>query len=536
MKKGRWILELLFNGRILTMEGGVRASAILTHEGRILAVGESEALAGKAGADCRRTDLRGAAVLPGFIDGHSHLVQFANSLRFVSLAGCTSFSQIQEALAQRLMPGKPSAEDWIVGFGYDHNRLDEAGHPDRFTLDEVSSVRPILISHASGHMGCANSAALSAAGIGPGTPDPDGGRIGRHHDGTPSGYLEENAFMALAAVVPQPSREQMLRHLDEAQKRYLSYGVTTAQEGLMKQPEFELLDDAAERGRLKLDVVGYADIRDSASLLRQHPDRFSYRARFRLGGYKLFLDGSPQGRTAWLTAPYLPSGDQDETYCGYPIYTDEQVRAFVAAAASEGRQLLTHCNGDAAIDQLLSAYEAPSLHRDVVIHAQLMRRGQLPRLRELGLMPSYFVAHTWYWGDTHLRNLGTDRAKRISPLASTAALGIPFTLHQDTPVLPPDMLQTVWCAARRITSGGVLLADDERISPEAALQAITLWGARQYSEEDTKGSLVPGKRADLVILDRDPTAVPTDEIPAISILATVKDGEAVYRRPPHPAN
>lgn len=171
-----------------------------------------------------------------------------------------------------------------------------------------------------------------------------------------------------------------------------------------------------------------------------------------------------------------------------------------------------------------------------MIHAQLMRRDQLPRLRELGLMPSYFVAHTWYWGDTHLRNLGADRAKQISPAGLHRRAG--HSLHASPGHAGPASghAPNRMVRSRRITSGGVLLADDERISPEAALQAVTLWGARQYSEEDTKGSLVPGKRADLVILDRDPTAVPTDEIPAISILATVKDGEAVYRRPPHPAN
>ena len=298
----------------------------------------------------------------------------------------------------------------------------------------------------------------------------------------------------------------------------------------MKSPEFEALRAAAGSGTLRLDVVGYADIRDHAFLVERHPELFTYHNHFRLGGYKLFLDGSPQGRTAWVTEPYEQAEGQPANYCGYPIYDNDQVRTYVEKAEREGRQLLTHCNGDAAIDQLLNAFDRPTANRDVVIHAQLMRKDQLARVKALGLMPSYFAAHTWYWGDAHLKNFGPRRAGLISPLASTAAMGIPFTLHQDTPVLLPDMLETVWCAVRRVTKHGVQLAWSEAVSPETALEALTLGGAYQYFEEGSKGTLSPGKRADLVILEKDPTAVPVDEIKNIAVLATVKDGETAYRK------
>lgn len=523
-------MKLYHHGQILPMGGVPRAAALLLDGPRIAAVGGLEELCRQAGADCELVDLCGAAVLPGFIDGHGHFVQFANSLRFVSLAGCTSFLQIQEALDRHRRENGLSEADWLIGFGYDHNNLREGRHPTRVELDDVSRTNPILISHASGHMGCVNSAALRAAGITAGTADPAGGRIARDVAGEPTGYLEETAFMSLAAAAPQPTQEEMERLLRRAQAVYFSYGITTAQEGLMKQPEFDLLRHAAETGALRLDVVGYADIRDNAAIVAEHPDRFTYHGHFRLGGYKLFLDGSPQGRTAWVSKPYEQADGQSADYCGYPIYETDQVRAYVEKAEREGRQLLTHCNGDAAIDQLLAAFEGPTVNRDVIIHAQLLRKDQLPKVRALGLMPSYFAAHAWYWGDAHLRNFGPERAGRISPLASTAALGIPFTLHQDTPVLPPDMLETVWCAVRRVTKGGVQLSESEAVSPMQALEAVTLNGAYQYFEEGDKGTLSPGKRADLVILEKDPTAVPADEIRGIAVLETVKDGETVYRR------
>ena len=515
---------LLHNGTVLTLTGGRRAEALLLDGARIAAVGSRAELERLAGPGCRRYDLQGGAVLPGFVDPHSHFVQYADGLRVAHLSDCASFADLQAALARQ-----GACDGWIIGSGYDQDLLSEGRHPDKSVLDAVSAAEPVLISHVSGHMGCVNSAALAAAGIGPDTPDPPGGKIGRDNQGRPNGYLEETAFIQLAALIPRPDRAKMLELLAQAQKAYFSYGITTAQEGLLRQNEFDLLEDAAGRGLLDLDVVGYVDIRQSPEIAEAHPDRFRYRNHFRLGGYKLFLDGSPQGRTAWLTEPYLPRGDQGPDYRGYPIYSDEEVRAFVAKAEAEGRQLLTHCNGDAAIDQLLAAFSAPTVRRDVVIHGQTMRPDQLPRLKALGLMPSYFVAHTWYWGDAHLRNLGPQRAGRISPLASTAALGIPFTLHQDSPVIPPDMLETVWCAVRRRTRGGVQLDRAEAVAPETALEAVTRWGAWQYFEEDRKGTLEPGKTADLVILDRDPAAVPADEIPKIRVLITCKEGQAVYQ-------
>ena len=258
-----------------------------------------------------------------------------------------------------------------------------------------------------------------------------------------------------------------------------------------------------------------------------------YHRRFKLGGYKMFLDGSPQGRTAWLRRPY--QGEQE--YRGYGTLTDAEVLDMVRRAGTDGMQLLAHCNGDAACAQYLAALDAAAREgvdlaalRPVMIHAQLLGRDQLPEVRRLGVIPSFFVAHVYHWGDVHLENLGPGRAEAISPAGSAAEKGIPFTFHQDAPVIRPDMLETVWCAVNRVTRQGRVLGREERVDVRTALEAVTVHAAYQYFEETDKGTLAPGKQADLVILDRDPLAVPQEELRDIRVLETWKDGVPIFCR------
>ncbi|MEG1268428.1 MAG: amidohydrolase [Oscillospiraceae bacterium] len=524
-------MKIYYNGDIVTMNGGRVCEALLEDGGKIKAVGTLEEIKKLAGTNAQTTDLGGKALLPGFIDAHSHFVQFAGSLRFVSMAKCKAIDEICDTLIEYREKNQIDSDAWIIGFGYDHNNLAEKRHPTKQELDRISRTNPVLISHTSGHMGCVNSRALELSEIDENTENPQGGVIGRvGNTKEPSGYLEETAFMGLASGAPQPSEKEMLTLLKRAQEIYFSFGVTTAQDGLMKDMEFSLLKAADDTGVLKLDVIGYADIKSCPELVSGNPGLAAYHGHFKIGGYKLFLDGSPQGRTAWLTEPYTKQDDQPDDYSGYAIYKDKEVDAYVEKAEKEGRQLLTHCNGDAAIDQLLNAHKKPTLNRNVIIHAQTIRLDQLERVKYLGLMPSYFVAHTYYWGDTHIKNLGAERAGIISPIASTEKLGIPFTFHQDSPVLVPDMIDTVWCAVNRVTKGGVQLSPDEAVSIETALRGVTANGAYQYFEESTKGTLEAGKRADMVILSENPLNVQREKLREIKVSETIKDGESVFKR------
>lgn len=525
--------QIYYNGNILTLEKGAPAEALLVEGGAVKALGSYDELRLAAGDGARRVDLLGRTLLPAFIDAHSHITSLASTLASVPLEGAKSQEEIAKRIRDYVAAHGVPAGKWVTGFGYDNNLLPGREHPDRRLLDAAAPQNPVVISHASGHMGVMNTQGLRQMGIAASTPDPAGGKIGRELDGEPSGYLEEAAFTATAARMPEPSPEESLRLLEEAQKVYLRHGITTVQDGFTAPAQWELLRQAAEEGRLAVDTIAYADLCGSPGMLHENRDWREYQNHLKLGGYKIFLDGSPQGRTAWMSEPYLGG---EPGYRGYPAHENQQVRAYLDTALREGAQLLAHCNGDAAAQQFLDAYAAareqnpgaPDI-RPVMIHAQLLRRDQLPRLRALSMIASFFVAHVWHWGDVHLHNFGPARANLISPAASALREGVTFTFHQDTPVLPPDMLETLWCAVCRRTKDGVLLGESERITPAAALAAVTKNAAYQYFEEGRKGTLRPGKLADMVILDRDPLRVSPEEIRNIRVMETIKEGKTLYR-------
>ena len=512
---------LFFGGSILTMEDAPAPEAVLVRDGKIAAAGPLAALTALA-PGARRRDLEGCCLMPAFLDAHSHITALASTLGLCQLGAAGSFREIRTAL-QDYRAAHP--QGWTVGFGYDHNVLDERAHPTRQVLDECMPGVPVLITHASGHMGVASTAALEAMGITADTPDPEGGRIGREADGrTPNGYLEETAFLRIRAALPAPSRADACKALAAAEQAYLSHGIVLAQEGLADQGRYDLLASA----RLTVDTVGYADLKHDPDLAE----------RPGIGGYKIFLDGSPQGRTAWMLEPYARQEEGETDYRGYPVYSDDEVTGFLRTALKRRRQILAHCNGDAAAEQYLRCMERAAAEtgveaaciRSVMIHAQLVRREQLERMKRLGMIPSFFAAHLWYWGDVHTENFGARRAASISPLAWAAELGLPFTLHQDTPVIQPDMLESVWCAACRVTRRGAVLGPELRLSPREALKAVTIHAAYQYFMENERGSIAPGKRADLGILSGDPTAVEPLSIRQIWVLETIKDGTTVYAR------
>lgn len=503
-------------GKIITMEQDFTAEALLTDGGRIAAVGSEERLAA-LGAQ-RVVDLAGGALLPGFLDAHSHFSQVSAAQGQAALGGG---GDMAETIRDFLRRTAPAPGDWVIARDYDP--APGEAPPGLAALDAMAEGHPLLIQYRSGHMALLSSEALRLCGITPHTPDPAGGRIGRE-DGRLTGYLEENAFFLCREHIPVPGGAALAAACDAAQRVYASHGITTVQEGLFTAqmaPMYDLM-----RGRMKLDLVAYAE---PASLSAA---REAVRGEhLRLGGVKIFLDGSPQGRTAWMTEPYTGG----ENYRGSGTMTDEAVEEAMLLSGREGVQLLAHCNGDAAAEQFLRCLAraeetCPTLAslRPVIIHAQLIRPDQLRRAKELGAMVSFFVAHVWHWGDVHVRNFGPERARRISPAASALALGLPFTFHQDTPVVEPDMLETIWCAAERRTRSGAVLGGGERIGVGDALRAVTSTAAYQYFEENRKGSLRPGKAADLVLLSGDPLTVPPDKLRDIRVLATVKDGETIY--------
>lgn len=525
--------KLFYHGSVITMEeDGLYAEAVLIKDGKILFAGSLKEAEAKAEAP-EKIDLKGHTLLPGFIDAHSHFTGVANGLLQISLEACGNFKEIEKTLKQELEARKPAEGSWILVRGYDHNRLEEKRHPSLELLDRVAPEHPMVVQHQSGHVGIFNTAAMKQLEIGADTVVPEGGVIEKK-DGKLTGYMEENAFLEYLKKIPLPSAKELLDAYIRAQEVYASHGITTVQEGMLTEEMLPLYQELLKSGCLKLDLVGYADAGKGEEIARKLAGYLhTYKGHFKLCGYKIFLDGSPQGRTAWLREPY----EGEKEYRGYPAVKQTDVEETAGMAEKNHMQLLAHCNGDAACAQYLKAVRAVesrpgemfSALRPVMIHAQMLARDQMEEVKRLQVIPSFFIAHIYHWGDTHIKNLGSRRAAYISPAGSASRMGIPFTFHQDSPVISPDMMETLWCAVNRRTKDGCVLGKEERLDVLSALKAVTVYGAYQYFEETEKGTLSPGKKADLVILDQDPLKVPLENLKDIKVLETIKEGETIYR-------
>ena len=528
--------QIFYNGKIITMEHNnaekelvCMPEAVLVRDDLIYKVGSLDKIEKIAEKNATWHNLDGRCLMPSFIDAHSHIVMTGQMAMLADLSDCCSFADVVDVLADYAESNHCTKEHVVIGYGYDHNFLKEGTHPDKFVLDKVSSEIPILIIHISAHLACANSAALALAGIDFDTPDPDGGLIGRiGMSNEPSGYIEESGLQLLQSVLLPRVKTDFLQLQQKMQDIYIKNGITTVQDGASTENDINILRGLNSKGKLKIDVVAYP-VMDSnnVDLVKKYKtSNGDYTGRLRIGGYKIVLDGSPQGRTAWMSKPYV-NGEPE--YCGYPWMKNELVDNLVKKAVSARKQILAHCNGDAASEQFISAYEKAVDKisnkedlRPVMIHCQTVRNDQLERMSRLKMIASMFVGHVWYWGDIHMRNFGPERGKHISPVRDAIDKGVVVSFHQDTPVTKPDMLHSVWCAVNRISRSGKIIGEEQSVVVYDALKAITINAAYQYFEEKTKGSIKEGKIADLVILSHSPLEIDQKEIRNIKVLETIK--------------
>ena len=517
---------LYFGGPIVTLEEPQYAQALVERGGRIAYVGDREEAERLAGPGARRVDLEGRALLPAFVDPHSHLLACAYARLQVPLGECAGWGEIADRLSRHVQERGIQPGEWVKGTGYDQNALAEGAAPDRFCLDRACPHNPVVIQHASGHAGVFNTLALERLGA----LNEDCG-LERDGRGELTGRGEENPFLDLLGRIPMDGLEDVLRAFQGAQEEYASHGITTAQEGLLQPVMAPVYQEILRRGLLYLDVNAYVPPADYDRLRGQFAQGVSASpGTFQVAGMKIFLDGSPQGGTAWVREPYAGGG------CGTSTMTDGQVLSAFRQALDRDAQLLAHCNGDRAAEQYLTLLAqaereaGKKLCRPVMIHAQLLGLDQLERVKALGVIPSFFVAHVYHWGEIHVKNFGLDRAGRISPAGSALARGIPFTFHQDSPVIPPDMLETIWCACVRRTKAGRVLGAEERVPVEAALRAVTQNAALQYGLENELGTLRPGRRADFVLLSGDPLRTPPEELKKLQVERTIQRGRTIWSR------
>ena len=520
------------------------AEAVAVKEGKILAVGQRCAIqSAHKGATTRIVDLAGRTLAPGFVDGHAHFLGFGSqAVGAILLAPPDGTVETIEDIVTKLK-GYADGPDvgrtgWIFGIGYDDALLGR--HPTRDDLDKVSTEIPVIAVHISGHFSAMNSAGLAKVGYSAETQDPEGGVI-RRREGSrePNGVLEELASIpvmipAINAQSPQDKDYFINKGLQLAK----SYGYTTASEGRLMGFQQPALVSAAERGMLDIDVISYVDY-TAKEILSSPWFAREYNGHYRVAGLKITLDGSPQGRTAWRTIPYLlPPDGQQAGYKGYPAIPDTQfVADLIDESYQKGWPVHVHANGDAAIDQFIAATRpshdkyGPGDRRHTLIHGQFIRQDQLDALEELQVIPSLFPMHTFYWGDWYDEIIGPQLAQQISPMKSAIKRDMKPTSHTDAPVALPNLMQVMWATVNRVSRSGRVVGPEERVTPLEALKAITLWGAREHFEEQTKGSIETGKLADLVILSDNPLTMDTMKINKIRVLETIKEGKSVYRAP-----
>ena len=518
------------------------AEALAVKDGKIVAVGaRAEIERARKGAATKIVDLGGKTLLPGFMDPHSHYI---NSLSMATQANVFAppagpgkdVPSIVAALQAFRQTHKIPAGELIMAYGYD-----ESAMPDRMLnrddLDAAFPDNPVMVGHVSLHGAVLNSAALKKYGISADTKTPAGGVIVRK-PGTnePYGLIMETAFLPIFASLPKPTPQQEIAWTTAGQKIYAAAGVTTAQEGATHAPDAALMRRAAAANAHIIDVVAYPFITDLDAVLKDFPaDRFGkYENHLKFGGVKITLDGSPQGRTAWFTTPYLVDGPNGEkNWKGEPGFSEEQVDAWFKKVYDLKLPLLVHANGDAAIDLLLRAHELAAAgnldRRTTVIHSQFVRADQLDRYVADKLIPSFFTEHTYYFGDTHVRQRGKEQAYFLSPMRAAIDRGLRPTNHTDFNVSPIDQMFVVWTAVNRVSRGGEVIGPDQRVTPLEALKAITINAAFQYFEEKSKGSLEPGKLADLVILDKNPLKVDPMTIKDIKVVETIKEGKTISK-------
>lgn len=538
--------RIYFGGELVTMDPArPSAEALAVKGGKIVALGTRAEIEGAwRAAGTELVDLGGKTLLPGFIDPHSHYFSSLTVANQVNVyappagPGKDPASIVAELVKFRDAHRIPKGAI-IQAYGYDENVMPGGVGLTRDDLDGEFPDNPVLVQHVSMHGAVLNSAAMAKWNITAETETPPGGIIVRKPGSNePAGLLMETAYLPIFGSLPQPTRAQEVEWTRAGQMLYAEAGITTAHEGATHASELAVMLRAAEAGAHVIDVIAFPFVTELEAVLAETPvERWGkYEHGLKLGGVKITGDGSPQGKTAFFSTPYLaggPGGERD--WRGEPTFPAEVLTEMVAKVYALGVPLNYHANGDAAIDMLLAAHETvakddPTRDRHVtVIHSQFARRDQLEKYARYHFTPSLYTLHTYYFAEAHMANRGPEQAAYMSPMRDAIDLGLHPTNHTDFVVAPLDQMFVLWSAVNRVSRAGSVIGPGQRVTPLEGLAAMTIDAARQYGEEAEKGSLEVGKRADLVVLDRSPLAVEPMAIKDIRVVETIKDGRTIWR-------
>lgn len=529
------------NGSILTVdEQNHSPEAVLTDGEHIVGTGRFLELRAKAGDNVRLVDLAGKTMIPAFIDPHGHFPDSGFlALHRADLSGppigeCRNLEDVFDRLSVKAAETAPG--DWVIGAMFEPGGLEENRFPTRGELDRISTNHPIWVVHISGHAGVANSRALAFRGIDDTSPDPVAGRFGRDTEGRLDGFLEGMAGMGeLGDTEFQMSYEKFVSAFEASAREYLSQGVTMAQNAWATRLLLEHFCRYGRENDPALDVMvlppGFMEPKLSRG--EQGID-LPTEGAIKIGPRKFFGDGSFHLQTACQTLPYHKPLNGDPAYRCELAITKTQMVQRLARAHDLGFQCHIHANGDATADLMLDAIAELQQrnprddHRHTLIHSQTLREDQLDRMAELGVTVSFFPAHLYYWGEFHRDvTLGPDRVQNMCPTRWAADRGIRFTIHNDASVTPTLPLHLMGCAVERKTANGAVIGEGQALSPLEALRAHTIDAAWQVFQEEDRGSIEVGKRADFAVLSGNPLD-PELSIGEITVVNTIRAGKTVY--------
>jgi hypothetical protein len=538
----------LYTGaEVVTLEPGEpRAHALATVGDRIVAVGEEStcraALRGAGALDFIHADLTGRCLLPGFIDTHLHPIALVYFDLNADLRGVRSIAELQEAL--RAAAARLPAGEWLVGLQLEDAELAERRLPTRAELDVACPERPVVVLKHDGHSAAGNRAALAAAGIDARTPDPPGGRIERQPDGTPAGPCRESAAQLLFGAVPTTSFERLQETARASFARLSACGITSA--GVVLQTDEEGPGGAAGRleslaMQLLLDETPFATYAIligrtiDAALAARATSLHEPAAGRRVGGFKIYADGTFGSCTAYMREPFA---DRPDTR-GFLTHDEDEIFTRMRAAHAAGLQICVHAIGDAAVECCVTLYERllaaqpraaqPRAeqprrdHRHRIEHASLVPPELIARIARCGLHVStqpLFIHSEKTWLP---RRIGAERARDVYPLRALIDGGVVVGGASDAPVESTEVLHAIQCC---VTREG--FQTHQALTPVEALRLFTRDAARLQFEEHETGTLAPAKRADLVVLSGNPLTAAPDRIADIRVLRTVAGGRVVY--------
>ena len=536
---------VLRNGRVVTCDPRrPAATAVATRAGRIVAVGDDEAVRAEAGPAADEIDLAGRTVVPGFIDAHNHFACtaetfFAVDARPASAGSIAELLLLIDHAAERTPPGS-----WVRGFGMDFTKFAEGRRPTRWDLDEVTREHPVVILHVSGHYALVNSRALADRGITDDVADPPGGSLERDASGRPTGLLLDSATnLVLQSSVDigghgpnihtAIATEALVAMLDEASQRYLAAGLTTICDPQVTSRELTAYREARARGVLRIRTVAMPLSHQLEQLLAIGLVGPFGDDWLRIGGMKFYTDGAVTGGTAVFSRP-MGSGGQ---YPGTLYHEPAELAGLLRSAAVAGWQLAIHTMGDKAMGIMLDAVEAAvaaapywdARHR--IEHATWQTPDQLRRIARLGMVPVNQPGSIVELGDIWRDHLG-DRIERATPMREELELGIRPVISSDAFVQSYRPLDTVAAAVRRVTPSGVRVGADQELTIEEALSAHTIDAARALHLDDRIGSIEAGKLADLAVIDGDLLGTPPESIRELPIWMTILGGSVAYRASP----